>query len=102
MSKKIEGRVTSMWGKYAFLDDASAPNQWPPATLVIHEGPPEKVFTESELKAYVKDMFKAQFDPGAFAPRYLEDHPLGSYEETVPQWITRVKAIVSKNHGITL
>lgn len=73
-------------------------------TLVIHEGKPERVFTHSEVKAYVKELFMAQFDPGSFTERYVEMHPKGgyySYEETVPQWIFRAKSIVRKKHGIS-
>lgn len=31
-----------------------------PASLVIHSGPPEKVFTETEVRAFVKDIIDAR------------------------------------------
>ena len=75
-----------------------------PATLVIHEEKHEQVFTTSEVDAYVKDLLKALFDPGAYTERHCETHPKGghySYEETMSQWTSRAKAIVRKSHGLS-
>ena len=109
MAKKIEGfsHKHSMRGEW-FFDETPHETRigglQKECTLVIHEGKPERVFTHSEVKAYVKELFMAQFDPGSFTERYVEMHPKGghySYEETVPQWIFRAKSIVRKKHGIS-
>lgn len=61
----------------------------------------ERVFTESEMKAYVNEMFRAHSDPGYFIQRHTENHALGNYEETISQWVARAKAYVSHLHGVS-
>lgn len=69
------------------------------STLVITN---ERVFTESEVDAYVKAMFKAQFDPGAFTERHREEKVIGQpFEETATQWIERAKRVVRNAYGFT-
>ena len=68
------------------------------ATLVIGD---DCVFTESEMRAYEKDLMRALSDPGAFTPRHVEQHPLQHFEETGPQWVSRARAVVRAKHGLS-
>lgn len=69
-----------------------------PCTLVTTH---ERLFTESEVRAYEKDLIKALFDPGGFTERHREEKVIGqSFEETVPQWVSRARAIVRSRHGL--
>ncbi len=84
---------------YSFDGDGSEAFTEQPAVLVLTG---ERVYTESEVNAYVNDLFKAQFDPGAFTERYREEKVVGQpFEETVPQWIARAKGIVREKHGLS-
>ena len=58
MAKKIEGRVNYMMGSYAFLPGKEQPpkgNPWKCSTLVIHDGSIERMFTESEVVAILRE-----------------------------------------------
>ncbi len=106
MAKKIEGLAIQLGNrKWRFSEDSGAPMATERrSTIVIHEGKHERVFTESEVMAMVNDLFKANADPGSFTERHREMHPKAghyAYEETVPQWVSRAKAIVRKNHGLS-
>lgn len=69
------------------------------ATLVIGD---ERVFTESEVRAYEKDLMRALSDPGSFTERHREEKVIGQpFEETIPQWVSRARAIVRGRHGLS-
>ena len=72
------------------------------ATLVVHEGKGERVFTDSEVRAYERDLIWSLSDPGRFTERYREEKIIGQpFEETVSQWVTRARAIVRSKHGLS-
>jgi hypothetical protein len=65
-------------------------------------GGPERVFTESEVMAYERDLIWAMSDPGRFTERHREERVIGEpFEETVPQWVSRARAIVRAKHGLS-
>lgn len=102
MSNKMRGLAVFRHNlrNWAFFDGHDKPTgNDKRATLVIGD---ERVFTESEVRAYEKDLMRAQSDPGHFTERYREEKVLGQpYEETVPQWVARARAIVRKAHGLS-
>ncbi len=52
--RTAHGPVTSMeWTKLFFRP---IPTASLPATLIIHDGPPERVYTESEVRALLKEV----------------------------------------------
>jgi|JI9StandDraft_1071089.scaffolds.fasta_scaffold300730_2 hypothetical protein len=62
MAKKIEGHVSlqhaddGFTGDLWMVDSTVTTNAHPRGTLVIHEGKPERVFTESEVRAMLEDV----------------------------------------------
>ena len=77
--------------RYSFDGDGSEAFTEQPAVLVLTG---ERVYTESEVNAYVNDLFKAQFDPGAFTERYREEKVVGQ------PWMSVVRNILQ--HTTTL
>lgn len=68
-------------------------------TLVVTD---ERVFTESEVRAYEKDLTRALSGPGAFTERHREEKVTGQpFEETVSQWVSRARSIVRAKHGLS-
>ncbi len=49
MAKKIEGAAIDHNGWIEFDQAPDEPGPWQSATLVIHEGKPERVYTQSEV-----------------------------------------------------
>ena len=60
-------------------------------TLVIGD---ERVFTESEVRAMLKDYNAAIYDPGLFARRRLG--------EPLPQWTEAAQTAALAKHGVSL
>ena len=109
MARRIEGycqphdnQEYADRGNTVFVNQVPRTDKDPRCTVVVHEGKPERVFTESEVKAYEKDLMRALSDPGAFTERHLEEKVIGQpFEETVPQWVSRARAIVRATHGLS-
>lgn len=93
MAKKIEGWVDQFVapegydhgdGEHIYVSKAPTPSMDHRATLVIHEGKPEKVWTESEVKAALKHV----------------THCTGSRVSSVD--IKEFRRVINEQLGITL
>ena len=62
------------------------------ATLVIGD---ERVFTESEVRAYGDDLLSAHMSPGQIVDR------ADDYEEPLYRWIDRAIKAVNAKHGLS-
>ena len=95
MAKKIEG--------FTVKDSGEMPNitQFPPndcpqcVTVVLHEHRHERVFTESEVRAYGDDLLSAHMSPGQIVDR------ADDYEEPLYRWIDRAIKAVNAKHGLS-
>lgn len=86
MTKKIEGyweRIANNHGRFWEVPFIEHPN--PHATIVIHEGKPEGVFTESEVKAMLNEisgLAQAYWNEGGHgAPDMLSNDEINSIAE---------------------
>jgi hypothetical protein len=97
MAKKIEGYCQSHdtqeyldRGNTVFVSRTQRILKDPYCTVVIHKGKPERVFTESEVKAMVREMI---MECGTFVS------PAGDVNATD---IADIKHIAQRHLGITL
>jgi len=96
MATKIEGVYAKkpVLGTYVFYPEATPASGFPASTLIIHDGPPERCYTESEVRAYAEDLLMARISPGQVVER--GDHG----DEPLYKWIDRAIESVNEKHGI--
>ena len=94
MAKKINGYARDNYGVIEFVE-LGKPEEgaWHEATLVVGK---ERVFTETEVRAYADDLLSAHLSPGQVIDRGSDG------DEPLYQWIERAIKIINAKHGITL
>jgi hypothetical protein len=93
MAEKIEMFAGWDWDSSVIVGremNQHLPNR---CTVVVHDDKAERVFTESEVKAYGNDLLTAHLSPGDVVDR-LDDEPLY-------RWISRAVKSVNEKHGIS-
>jgi hypothetical protein len=98
MAKKIEGHVSlqhaddGFTGDLWMVDSTVTTNAHPRGTLVIHEGKPERVFTESEVDELIKAgnamsvaMYQYEMD--------VDDDPPQKHRDMMNAWEAAVRRL---------
>lgn len=102
MAKKIEGYCQQHdnqdyldRGNTVYVNRSPCTGKDPRCTVVVHKGKSERVFTESEVRAYGDDLLSAHMSPGQIVDR------ADDYDEPLYLWIDRAIKAVNAQHGIS-